>query len=87
MTAQNRRHDEVSNKENPETNYISNQSYQNIMKEVQSNLSKKELQILNEYLDGLTYDDIAKKLCISKKSVDNALSRIRKKLSFLRENI
>ena len=46
-------------------------------------LSKLELEILNLYLKGKSYDDMSKTLQISKKSVDNALSRIKKKLEFL----
>ena len=44
-------------------------------------LSKKERAVLDLRLSGLRYDAIAKKLGVSVKSVDNALSRAKRKLS------
>ena len=48
-------------------------------------LNDKDYQILQFYLDGLSYNDIAKKMNLSTKNVDNALTRIRGKLR--RENV
>lgn len=76
-------YDEPSNKENPETNVISAEKMKYINSEIKSKLSKMEIVVLQEYLKGLCYDEIAKKLNIQKKSVDNALNRIRKKLAHL----
>lgn len=73
--------DVVSNKENPEENFILNQNYENILQNIKSLLSKRELEILNVYLEGFSYEQIAEKLGVEKKSVDNALVRIRTKLS------
>ena len=75
--------DIATNKENPEENYITNQSYQNFWKDIKNILSKKELEILIVFLEGYSYDQIAEKLVIQKKSVDNALVRIRTKLSHI----
>ena len=44
-------------------------------------LSKFEIKVLDLYLDGLSYREIADKLGKSAKSVDNAVQRIRKKLA------
>lgn len=44
-------------------------------------LSKMEKQVLDLYLEGLSYDDIAHKLGRTPKSVDNAVQRIRRKLA------
>ena len=77
--------DVASNKENPEAKYIETQSYIKILQDIKNSLSEKEFLIFMEYLEGYTYDKIAQKLCISKKSVDNALVRIRQKLSNLLE--
>ena len=44
-------------------------------------LSKFEIQVLELYLDGLSYQDIAAKLGKEAKSVDNAVQRIRRKLA------
>lgn len=46
-------------------------------------LSKLELKVLYCYLDGLTYSQIAKIIGKNEKAVDNAISRIKKKLLFL----
>ncbi len=46
-------------------------------------LSNFEREILNYYLEGLSYSDIALKAGRTVKSVDNAVQRIRKKLSQL----
>lgn len=44
-------------------------------------LSKLEKNVLNYYLDGLSYDDIAKAIGKDVKAVDNAVQRIRRKLA------
>ena len=44
-------------------------------------LSKMEKQVLDLFLDGLSYRDIAKALNKDEKSVDNAVQRIRRKLA------
>ncbi|MBQ8614118.1 MAG: sigma-70 family RNA polymerase sigma factor [Ruminiclostridium sp.] len=43
-------------------------------------LSKKELSVLSLYLEGYTYKQIAARLSLPFKSVDNSLSRARQKL-------
>lgn len=43
-------------------------------------LSDLELKVLNLYVSGVPYSEIAEKLGISKKSVDNAVQRMRKKV-------
>ena len=75
--------DVATNVENPENKLIENQSYEKFWSEINSKLSAKELQILNEYLEGYSYEQIAQKLQIERKSVDNALVRIRAKLAYL----
>ena len=44
-----------------------------------------EIKVLGLYLEGLSYREIADRLCRNAKSIDNAVQRIRQKLS--RENI
>ncbi len=46
-------------------------------------LTEKEYDVLRLYLDGYSYKQIAEKMGISQKSVDNGLSRARKKLKEL----
>ncbi len=44
-------------------------------------LSKYEIKVLGLYLEGLSYKEIAERLCKQSKSVDNAVQRIRHKLA------
>lgn len=79
--------DKPSNKENPEKNYISKQNIQHFNDVINKSLSKLEKQVLAKYLNGEKYEKIAEDLNIKKKGVDNALSRIRQKLSVLLDDI
>lgn len=67
----------------PEDFIINKESHANLVKEINEKLSPLETSILQEFLKNETYDEIAKKLNLNKKSVDNALSRIKKKLNYL----
>ena len=67
----------------PEEDFILNEEYKNLKKEINEKLSKLEQKILFEFLENKSYDEISEKLNISKKSVDNALTRIRSKLKYL----
>ena len=73
--------DKPTDKENPEINFISKENYSYLNEIIFSKLSKMEIKVLREYLTGETYLQIANKLNMTKKSVDNALGRIRQKLS------
>lgn len=74
-------YDTPSNRENPEVNYITKENYTVINNAINSKLSKLEIKVLTEYLAGKSYAEIAERLGLQKKSVDNALGRIRQKLS------
>lgn len=73
----------LSTEPNPEDRMIDKENFDNIKKEIITSLSLLEKQILKQYLLGKNYEQIAKTLCIDKKSVDNGLNRIRKKLNHL----
>lgn len=66
---------------NPEDIVISKESTVSVMEQLFKNLSKMETQVLNRYLDGMTYQEIAAEIDKSPKSVDNALQRIKMKLN------
>lgn len=51
-----------------------------LYKKLEDLLSKKELSVLTLYLEGFSYKQIASKLSIPLKSVDNSLSRSKQKL-------
>lgn len=73
----------VSTEPNPEEQILRQERYEYVLSEIDKKLSKLEKQILNCYLEGYSYEKIAKILEIDKKSVDNGLIRIRKKLLYL----
>lgn len=65
---------------NPETAVLNKEAYDRLKNDIFSKLSKTELMVLKHYLSGSSYEQIAAKLGISVKAVDNAMQRIRKKL-------
>lgn len=46
---------------------------------IKQKLSKFEIKVLNCYLSGMSFTQMAQKLCVSKRSVNNAMYRIRAK--------
>lgn len=66
--------------ENPENKLIDQIEYYNLNFFLQEELSDLEFSSLNAYLSNLSYEEIAKKLGIKEKSVDNALTRVKYKL-------
>lgn len=66
--------------ESPEQLIIAKEDYYILQNKITNKLSKLEKNVLFAYLCGYDYAGIAEKLCISKKSVDNALKRIRSKM-------
>lgn len=68
---------------NPDEVFEENENYEEIKIKITKTLSNMEFKILSLFLKGLSYGEIANLLNISKKSVDNALSRIKNKLKFL----
>ncbi len=73
----------ISKDPNPEDRVINREDYMQTKKEINKSLSLLEKQILKQYLLGKNYQQIADTLCLDKKSVDNGLNRIRKKLAHL----
>lgn len=76
-----------SNIENPEQRAISNQNLEYINSQIKLLLSNFELEVLQKYLKGYSYTQIANEAGVNKKSVDNALARLRSKLSHLLDDI
>lgn len=64
----------------PEQKIIDQENDKAINLHIKKVLSPLEYNVLNYYLGGSTYEEIASGLHLSPKSVDNALQRIRKKL-------
>lgn len=68
---------------NPEDMLIDEENLHMIEDELASNLSKFEKEVIDLYIDGIGYVDIAEMLDKPVKSVDNALQRIKKKLELI----
>lgn len=65
--------------EDPLETIIKKEHFTNIENKMDQNLSKFEKDVLNKYIQGKSYVDIANSLETPVKSVDNAIQRIRKK--------
>lgn len=71
---------ETDKSQNPENVIISKENINYLKQKISENLSEKERSVLNMYLSGKSYRQIADSLKISEKAVDNAIQRLRKKL-------
>lgn len=74
--------DSVSNKRvmNPEDLFIGRENLRIIELELEEKLSKLEKEVLQLYIDGTSYTEVADILQRPVKSIDNALQRIKKKV-------
>ena len=71
---------------NPEELIISQEDLKRINAQINESLSGLEQEVLQAYLDGKSYQEIADKLGRHVKSIDNALQRVKRKLEkFLEE--
>jgi RNA polymerase sporulation-specific sigma factor len=70
---------------NPEELILAKESREELNAAFSQCLSRFEIKVLDLYLEGLSYREIADRLCRDAKSIDNAVQRIRRKLA--RENI
>ena len=64
----------------PDEDMIRREETEMLDRIIENRLSNKEKEVLKIFLAGYKYDEIAAKLNIKVKSVDNALSRIKKKI-------
>lgn len=71
----------ISFKDNPEKTFIETESEREFYQKIKQNLSKLEYKIFNLYIEGYSYQEIARRLEKNEKSIDNALQRIRKKVA------
>ena len=65
----------------PEDMVLARESKEELYSEFSQCLSKLEREVLDKYLEGLSYREIAEELSRDEKSVDNAVQRIRHKLA------
>ena len=65
----------------PEELVLARESKEELYSAFKKYLSKLEMRVLDLYLDGISYQDIALLICKDAKAVDNAVQRIRRKLA------
>ncbi len=66
--------------DNPEQLIIDQENVRLFWERLKENLSSMEREVLDEYLSGLNYRQIAEKMGKSPKAIDNALQRIKAKI-------
>ncbi len=66
--------------QSPEKIIIDREALSEIFSEIAENISELERSVFERYLSGESYSAIASALGIDRKSVDNALARVRRKL-------
>lgn len=76
---------DVNDENDPEKIVIDNENLKNLEETIRFELSAFEYRVLNAFLQCRNYSAIADRLGVSVKSVDNALRRIRVKLSSKRK--
>lgn len=76
----------IDNGYNPVDDFINKEYYKGITYNLYNKLSKHEKEVFDEYLTGKSYAEIAQKLNCQEKSVDTALTRIRRKGSDLMQD-
>lgn len=66
---------------NPEDVWTDAESATYLKRSIRQRLSRFEWQVFRAYLEGMSYNEVAGQLSCKVKSIDNALTRIRRKLS------
>lgn len=70
----------------PDDKVLEKERFKEIKDKIIDTLSALELKVLSLYLKGYSYQEISSLSGLSKKSIDNALTRIKNKLAFLKNN-
>lgn len=73
-----------SSQPTPYERVVEREALDEIKNKIIKTLSKLETKVLGLYLKGYSYNEISAKSGLNKKSIDNALSRIKNKLAFLK---
>ncbi|MDY5114243.1 MAG: sigma-70 family RNA polymerase sigma factor [Bilifractor sp.] len=76
----NRKDAELGAADSPENILIDFENARNLRDEINQALSRMEREVLELYLDGMDYQEIAGRMNRTPKSIDNALQRIRGKV-------
>ena len=78
-TSDTQNHEDLPDRHTPETLVLAQESFQDIGRFIQQNLSKLEYSVLMLYMGGESQSQIAQSLGKTPKSIDNTLQRIRRK--------
>lgn len=65
----------------PQNMIIENENKESLNKKINDNLSGLEKTVLEMYMAGMSYEEMGEQLGKSHKSIDNALQRVKKKLT------
>ena len=76
----------ASSLNNPENLLINQEEMEQFLETLNNTLSPLERQVMNMYLSGKNYHQIAEILGKSEKSIDNALHRMKQKISRMRDD-
>ncbi len=71
----------IGSSKSPESLLLDEEKFSQTLSELKTLLSRYEIEVLDCYLAGMNYQEIAKALNKSPKSVDNALNRMKNKAS------
>lgn len=74
-----------ADEKSPEDLIIDQEQNSGLMNAIFENLSKMETLVLELYVEGLSYSEIAQQMGKTEKAVDNAIQRIRSKINTLRK--
>jgi len=73
----------IADDKTPESIFIYKEFFTDLWNNIETALSKTEMRVFTLSVDGMSYREIAEKLGISEKSVDNAMQRARRKIKTL----
>ena len=69
----------------PDDRAIESENLRELQQKIKQTLSPLEVKVLSLYLKGYSYKEISQKGDMNSKSIDNALTRIKNKLTFLKK--
>ncbi len=72
---------------NPEALLIDRENLEAVHQKIRQSLSKLEQQVLFLYLSGRSYSEIAANLAVPTKAVDNAIQRVRRKITIMQSHM
>lgn len=71
---------------NPEKQLLEAEAEEELMGKIKKALSRKEYAVFEYYVSGMDYLSIAEKMNCSKKSIDNTLQRIKRKITEMKNS-